>query len=323
VRSKFQSRFQGKRCLRGSIIDLIYIEDIQYLFAQYICDMQGFISERYIRRSGAEPGFEKSYQGVPTMTVRRTVLKSVFAAAGLALLGTTVAAEELDTLKEKGVIRIAMSGAYPPFNFVNDQNEVVGFDAAIGTEIAKRMGLEAEIVTTAWDGIIGGLLANKYDAIVGSMTITDERDEVVDFVGPYYSDKRAIFTKPGSGIGSLEDLEGKKVGLTLGETHEEWAREKGYDINTYKGLPELLLELENGRVDAIVNDSIAAILAMGAKGQEFEMFADPTTEPFGAGIAIREGSPELAAAMQEALQSMMDDGTYLALANEWVGADIR
>jgi len=239
------------------------------------------------------------------------------------MLGTTVAAEELGTLKEKGVIRIAMSGAYPPFNFVNDENKVVGFDAAIGTEIAKRMGLEAEIVTTAWDGIIGGLLANKYDAIVGSMTITAERDEVVDFVGPYYSDKRAIFTKPSSGIGSLEDLEGKKVGLTLGETHEEWAREKGYDINTYKGLPELLLELENGRVDAIVNDSIAAILAMGAKGQEFEMFADPTTEPFGAGIAIREGNPELAAAMQEALQAMMDDGTYLALANEWVGADIR
>jgi polar amino acid transport system substrate-binding protein len=257
------------------------------------------------------------------MTVRRTVLKSVIAAAGLAMLGTTVAAEELGTLKEKGVIRIAMSGAYPPFNFVNDENKVVGFDAAIGTEIAKRMGLEAEIVTTAWDGIIGGLLANKYDAIVGSMTITAERDEVVDFVGPYYSDKRAIFTKPNSGIGSLEDLEGKKVGLTLGETHEEWAREKGYDINTYKGLPELLLELENGRVDAIVNDSIAAILAMGAKGQEFEMFADPTTEPFGAGIAIREGNPELAAAMQEALQAMMDDGTYLALANEWVGADIR
>jgi len=114
-----------------------------------------------------------------------------------------------------------------------------------------------------------------------------------------------------------------KVGLTLGETHEDWARERGYDINTYKGLPELLLELENGRVDAIVNDSIAAILAMGAKGQEFEMFADPTTEPFGAGIAIREGSPELAAEMQAALDSMMEDGTYLAIAEEWVGADIR
>ncbi len=258
------------------------------------------------------------------MIFRRTLLKSAVFAAGLTALGFSQAvADELETLKENGVIRIAMSGAYPPFNFVNDQNEVVGFDPAVGAEIARRMGLEVEIITTAWDGIIGGLLANKYDAIVGSMTITDERDEVVDFVGPYYSDKRAIFTKPGSGITSLEDLEDVRVGLTLGETHEAWAREKGYNISTYKGLPELLLELENGRVDAIVNDSIAAILAMGEKGQEFEMFADPTTEPFGAGIAIREGNPELAAAMQQALDEMMEDGTYLALAEEWIGADIR
>jgi len=258
------------------------------------------------------------------MTIRRTFLKIAIAATGLAAMGMTpVIAEELDTLKEKGVIRIAMSGAYPPFNFVNEENQVVGFDPAIGTEIAKRMGLEAEIVTTAWDGIIGGLLANKYDAIVGSMTITAERDEVVDFVGPYYSDKRAIFTKPDSNIKSLADLEGKKVGLTLGETHEDWARDKGYSINTYKGLPELLLELENGRVDAIVNDSIAAILAMTAKNQEFAMFDDPGTEPFGAGIAIREGNPELAAAMQKALDSMMEDGTYLEYAVEWIGADIR
>lgn len=258
------------------------------------------------------------------MTIRRTFLKLAIVATGLAAVGISPAiADELDTLKEKGTIRIAMSGAYPPFNFVNDENKVVGFDPAIGTEIAKRMGLEAEIVTTAWDGIIGGLLANKYDAIVGSMTITAERDEVVDFVGPYYSDKRAIFTKPGSDIKSLADLEGKKVGLTLGETHEDWARDKGYNINTYKGLPELLLELENGRVDAIVNDSIAAILAMSAKGQEFAMFDDPGTEPFGAGIAIRQGNPELAAAMQEALDSIMADGTYVELAEKWIGADIR
>lgn len=258
------------------------------------------------------------------MTVRRTILKTAVAAVGFAALGMTAAvADELEKLKEEGVIRIAMSGAYPPFNFVNDQNEVVGFDPSVGAEIASRMGLEVEIVTTAWDGIIGGLLANKYDAIVGSMTITAERDEVVDFVGPYYSDRRAIFTNPGSEITSIDDLDGIKVGVTLGETHEDWARDLGLSVNTYKGLPELLLELENGRVDAIVNDSIAAILAMTAKGQAFEMFNDPTTEPFGAGIAIREGNPELAAAMQAALDEMMADGTYVALAEEWIGADIR
>ncbi|MGR3365622.1 MAG: transporter substrate-binding domain-containing protein [Maritimibacter harenae] len=258
------------------------------------------------------------------MTVRRTILKSMLAAAGFAALGLTAAnADELADLKEEGVIRIAMSGAYPPFNFVNDQNEVVGFDPAIGKEIAKRMGLEAEIVTTAWDGIIGGLLANKYDAIVGSMSITEERDKVVDFVGPYYTTKRAIFTKPDSGITSIDQVEGVQVGVTLGETHEDWARDRGYKVRTYKGLPELLLELENGRVDVIVNDSIAAILAMKENGYEYTMIDDFETEVIGAGIAIREGNPELGAAMQEALDSMMEDGTYLEIANEWVGGDIR
>ncbi|MCB1343283.1 MAG: transporter substrate-binding domain-containing protein [Pseudooceanicola sp.] len=261
------------------------------------------------------------------MTNRRALLKSAVLAgfAAFATLGgaSFAAADELDTLKEKGVMRIAMSGAYPPFNFVNEKNEVVGFDPAIGTEIAKRMGLKVEIVTTAWDGIIGGLLANKYDAIVGSMSITEERDKVVDFVGPYYTTKRAIFTKNGSGITSVAQVKDAKVGVTLGETHEEWAREQGYDIRTYKGLPELLLELENGRVDVIINDSIAAILAMKERGYDFVALPDLETDAIGAGIAIREGNPALKEAMQTALQSMMDDGTYLAIAKEWVGGDIR
>ncbi|WP_116133461.1 transporter substrate-binding domain-containing protein [Tropicimonas sp. IMCC34043] len=261
------------------------------------------------------------------MTHRRAFITTFLTAGALAVTGMTfplaASADELEALKEKGVMRIAMSGAYPPFNFVNDSNEVVGFDPAIGTEIAKRMGLEVEIVTTAWDGIIGGLLANKYDAVVGSMSITPERAEVVDFVGPYYTTKRAIFVLPSSGITSATQLDGKKIGVTLGETHEEWAREQGYNVRTYKGLPELLLELQNGRVDAIANDSIAAILAMKENGYDYVMIDDFETEEFGAGIAIRKGNPELHAAMQSALDALMEDGTYLEIANEWVGGDIR
>lgn len=256
------------------------------------------------------------------------MLRRGFLAGSVALMGMSFAplaasADELATIKEAGVLRIAMSGQYPPFNFVNEKNEVVGFDPAIGTEIAKRMGLKTEIVTTAWDGIIGGLLANKYDAVVGSMTITAERDKVIDFVGPYYNTKRAIFTKAGSTVTTLEQLKDVKVGVTLGETHEEWARAQGYDVKTYKGLPELLLELQNGRVDAIVNDSIPVMLAMKEGQYDLAVIEDPSAEPFGAGIAIREGSPELAAAMQKALDDMMADGTYLKIANEWVGGDIR
>jgi polar amino acid transport system substrate-binding protein len=262
------------------------------------------------------------------MTTFTTILRRSFLAGGVALAGLaaaplTAAADELAEIKERGVLRIAMSGQYPPFNFVNTENEVVGFDPAIGTEIAKRMGLEVEIITTAWDGIIGGLLANKYDAVVGSMSITEERDQVIDFVGPYYNTKRAIFTKSGSEVTSVEQLDDVKVGVTLGETHEQWARDQGYNINTYKGLPELLLELDNGRVEAIVNDSIPVMLAMKAGQYDLAVIDDPSAEPVGAGIAIRENNPELSAAMQEALDSMMEDGTYLEIAEEWVGGDIR
>jgi polar amino acid transport system substrate-binding protein len=258
-----------------------------------------------------------------TNILRRSVLMGAVALMGLGVAPMTAGADELVGIKERGVLKIAMSGQYPPFNFVNEQNQVVGFDPAIGTEIAGRMGLEVEIITTAWDGIIGGLLANKYDAVVGSMSITEERDKVIDFVGPYYSTKRAIFTKAGSDVTSVEQLADVKVGVTLGETHEQWARDQGYDINTYKGLPELLLELDNGRVDAIVNDSIPVMLAMKAGQYDLAMVEDPAAEPIGAGIAIREGNPDLAAAMQAALDEMMADGTYLAIANEWVGGDIR
>lgn len=261
------------------------------------------------------------------MTLRRTVLKTTLAAGALALSGftfvATAAADELDTLKEKGVMRIAMSGAYPPFNFVNDQNEVVGFDPAIGAEIAKRMGLEVEIITTAWDGIIGGLLTNKYDAIVGSMSITAEREEVVDFVGPYYRSRRAVFVKEDSDLKSAAQLDDAKLGVTLGETHEQWAREKGYTVRTYKGLPELLMELENGRVDAIANDYIAAYLATKAKGYNFVPLEDLEVEPSGHGIAIRKGNPELKAAMQAALEEIMADGTYDKISDKWIGFDIR
>jgi len=263
------------------------------------------------------------------MTNRRTMMKTVIAAglASMASFGavTIAAADELDAIKEKGVMRIAMSGAYPPFNFVNEKNEVVGFDPAIGAEIAKRMGVEVEIITTAWDGIIGGLLANKYDAIVGSMSITEERKEVVDFVGPYYRMSRGVFVAKDSAISGLDGLSDATIGVTLGETHEQWAREQGYNVRTYKGLTELMLELEAGRVDAIINDDIPVLLAIRDSGRAVMQLDTSGLEGVAdqAGIAIRQGNPDLAAAMQAALDAMMADGTYVQIAEKWVGGDIR
>lgn len=235
-------------------------------------------------------------------------------------------ADELALIKKAGQMKIAMSGAYPPFNFINEQNEVVGFDAAIGREIARRIGVKPVIVTTAWDGILAGLLAKKYDTICGSMTITAKRQEVVDFVGPYYRSGRGIFVRKNATYNSLDDLNGKNVGVTLGETHEKWARtQTGWKIKTYKGLPELLLELENKRIDAIVIDSIPGLLAIKKTNKPIKKMDLPAIEggDVNIGIAIRKNNPELKAAMQKALDDMMKDGAYAEISNKWIGSDIR
>lgn len=259
------------------------------------------------------------------MFKKSVLVLSVLVAVALTL-ASAAGAEDLDKIKAAGQMKIAMSGAYPPFNFINEKNEVVGFDAEIGREIARRLGVEPVIVTTAWDGILAGLLANKYDTICGSMTITAKRQEVVDFVGPYYRSGRGIFIRKEDNYTSLADLKGKTIGVTLGETHEKWARtQEGWKIQTYKGLPELLLELENKRIDAIVIDSIPGLLAIKKSGKPIKKMNLPEIEggDVNVGIAIRKNNPQLKAAMQKALDDMMADGTYNKIAMEWIGYDIR
>lgn len=281
-----------------------------------------------MNKSGRDAAMHEALQNQ-----RNNEMKTVFSGLVAAAFTFTVAigampaqAEDLAAIKDAGEMKIAMTGQYPPFNFVNDQNEVVGFDAAIGKEIATRIGVEPVIVTTAWDGIIAGLLASKYDTIVGSMTITPDREKVVDFVGPYYHAGRGVFVKEDSPVQSLDELKGKTLGVTLGETHEKWAREQGgWDIRTYKGLPELFLELNAGRVDAIVVDNIPVAVAVKETGEKIRQLDTPDIEggSVAIGIAIRKDNPELKAAMQKALDEMMQDGTYEKIAMEWIGRDIR
>ena len=143
------------------------------------------------------------------------------------------------------------------------------------------------------------------------MTITPEREKVVDFVGPYYHAGRAVFVNDASAVQKLDELKGKTLGVTLGETHEKWAREQGgWDVRTYKGLPELLLELKSGRVDAIVVDNIPVMVAVKETGEKVRRLETPDIEggSVAIGIAIRKNNPELKAAMQKALDR--DDGGW-------------
>ncbi len=242
----------------------------------------------------------------------------------LTLLTAPTLADDLDKIRDAGKLSIAMSGVFPPFSFVDDKNEVVGFDVDIGREIARRLEVEPEIVTTAWDGIIAGLVTGRYHTVIGSMGITEERQKAVAFVGPYYRSGLGLFVREGSEIAGVSALAGKTVGVTLGETSEQWAREKGgFEVRTYRGLPEMLLDLSAGRIDAIIADDVPVLVAIREGAAPATQVQDESLPRFDIGIAIRRKNPELAAAMQKALDDMMADGAYQAISEKWIGADIR
>lgn len=262
------------------------------------------------------------------MLARKTrMLLASTAVAAAALFSHGMAhADDLQAVQNSKVLRVAMSGQYSPFSFANEKNEIVGFDASIGEALAQRLGVNIKIITTPFDGIIAGLLAKKYDAVIASMTITPERLKAVDFVGPYYHAGRTIGVKEDSPIKGLDDLKDVTVGVTLGDSHDKWARTRGnLKVRTYKGLPEMLVDLEAGRIDAVVMDSIPVMVAVKETGQKVRIISLPDEQGGreGLGIAIRRNNPELKAQLQKALDEILADGTYKEISMKWVGSDIR
>jgi polar amino acid transport system substrate-binding protein len=243
--------------------------------------------------------------------------------AGMMLFQTALA-DDLVNVKKKGEISMAMSGQYPPFNFVDDKNHLTGFDVEIGKEIAKRIGITGVPITTAWDGIIAGLLANKYELICGSMAITEKRLKSIDFSAPYYRSGAQLFVKKGSPIKSVADMKGKKLGITLGTTYEQWVRKNmtDIDIRTYKGVPDMVLEVMNGRIDGFISDKIVGALAIKNKGIGIELAGNLLYEEK-MGIALRQGNTPLKAAIDNALLAMKADGTYKDISMKWLGLDVR
>ncbi len=253
--------------------------------------------------------------------------KVVFLSLVLFLCSLTegdVRAGDLARVKEKGEIKMAMSGQYPPFNFVDDKNRLTGFDVEIGRTVAKHIGIDAKPLSTAWDGIIAGLLANKYELICGSMAVTTERLKSIDFSDPYYRSGAQLFVKEGSAVRSVYELSDKKIGVTLGTTYEKWVRENvpDADIRTYKGVPDMILEVNYGRIDGFITDKIVGALAIKDKGVPIALAGNLLYKEKLA-IALRQNNPELKAAINRALMIMKKDGSYHDISMKWLGIDVR
>jgi len=236
-------------------------------------------------------------------------MRKLFAAAAL-VAGSLVSASAMAGDK----VRIATEGAYAPFNMVDASGELVGFDVEIAKALCAEMKADCEIVAQDWDGIIPGLRARKYDAIIASMSITEERLRVVDFSEKYYSNVLAFVTPKGGNIDtSKAGLKGLTVGAqraTIAGQYLEDNLSDTVDIKLYDTQDNAYLDLGAGRLDVLLSDKFPAYDWLKTEdGQKFEFNGADIDINDEIGIAVRKGDP-LKDKFSAAIKAIVADGTY-------------
>lgn len=229
-------------------------------------------------------------------------------------------------------IRIGVEGAYPPFSSITKSGKLEGFDIDIAVALCKVMGAECSLVPQDWDGIIPALLARKYDAIIASMSITEERKKKVAFTDKYYSESARFVRKKGSALEiSKAGLAGKSVGVQRATTYDNFITAEfgeAVTVKRYGTQDEAYLDLVAGRVDLLLASSIAAYdgFLSTEQGKDFEFvgpsYNDPKHFGDGIGIAVRKGDADLAEQFNQAIQSLRDSGKYRTINNRYFDFDI-
>jgi ABC-type amino acid transport substrate-binding protein len=219
-------------------------------------------------------------------------------------------------------ITVASDIAYPPFEFEKN-GQPVGFDIDLMREIGKRAGFTPEFQNVTFDGIIPGLGNNLYDAGAAAFTITKAREKQVDFSDPYFNADQSLMVQSGSPIKSVDDIGDGTVGVQLGTTGELKAKEfkqQGKitgEVRTFDTITEAFSALENGQIQAVINDfPVSAYWAETGGGSLEVVQTIPTGEQYG--IAFPEGS-DLVEPTNKALEEIKKDGTYAKIYEEWLG----
>lgn len=224
----------------------------------------------------------------------------------------------LGRIKQAGQIRLAMSTGYSPFCFHNDRKELVGFDVDVARELSRRLGVELKIVDTPWEGIIDGLYAHRYDGILGSMSITDERRARVSFSTPYYYSRTRVMVRLDSPFKTHTDLRGRTIGFAIGTTFEKDADRMGAkNFRRYASDDDALMGLQKGEVDAVITDEIVGTYTATRKKYRIGILGGPLGEEQIA-AAFRREDAALLAVVDHALKAMQKDGTLRLLMEKMV-----
>ena len=237
----------------------------------------------------------------------------------VAVIALALAAGSVDA-KEWKKVRIGTEGAYPPFNEIDSAGNLVGFDIDITNALCAEMKVECTIVAQDWDGIIPGLLAKKYDAIIASMTILPERMKVVDFTDKYYKTSAHFVKRKDSGVVDIsrQGLKGLTLGAQKATTSSNYLEDvyKGHaKLKFYDTQPQANLDLKAGRLDAVHADTLPMLdWLASADGKCCELVGPELTDPnwfgYGTGIAVRKEDDDLREMINKAIAAIRKDGTY-------------
>lgn len=254
-----------------------------------------------------------------------------------------VAGETLDRVMKNKMMVEVTDQAYPPFSYIDDSGEVVGFDIDISKEVAKRLGVGYKVDTPSWEIIVAGNWNGRWDICVCSMTPTKERGEVLDFTNEYYAAPAVIVVNTdNNGIKSAADLNGKKVGAEGGTTYEKYIQKQlvldvpgkepekvAYPFEQATAVPydsedTAFQDLALGtgkRLDAIVSGYLTAKERVAKAPDKFKIVGEPLYgEPIW--VAVDKGDPEWEAKINEIFKQMGDDGTLKKISEKWIGTDI-
>ncbi|NJN45312.1 MAG: ABC transporter substrate-binding protein [Candidatus Competibacteraceae bacterium] len=234
--------------------------------------------------------------------------------------------------KEWTKARIGVEGAYPPFSYVDPDGNLGGFDIDIANALCKAMNIECQLIKSDWDGLIPSLSARKFDAIIASMSITEERKKAVDFSNKYYqTPARFVRQKESSHEITSDSLKGKTVGVQRATIHDSYLTDNHGDIveiKRYGSLDEAYLDMASGRLDLLLADSVPVLdgFLKTDEGKNFEFVGPELRETKwfgeGVGIALRKGDDELREMFNKAIEAIRADGTYKTIQDKYFDFDV-
>ena len=224
-------------------------------------------------------------------------------------------------LAETAIV-FATDATWPPMEFVNEQKQVVGYAMDFMTEAGKEAGFTAVFKNTAWDGIFAGLAANKYDAIVSSVSITEERKKAMDFSEPYFTVRQALIVGKASTATTLADLKGQKVGGQIGTTgYFAIKAADGVEAKSYDEIGLAMEDLNVGRIAAVVcDDPVAANYALDKYKEKLKIAAIiETGEAEHYGVAVNKGNKKVLALINQGIAAVKAKGIDQELKRKWIG----